>query len=42
MASIYIDEDVGRDDSTANGSESAPYKSLLHAFSEHHPNDGTQ
>lgn len=42
MASIYIDEDVGRDDSTANGSESAPYKSLLHAFSEHPPTDGTQ
>lgn len=42
MASIYIDEDVGRDDSTANGSESAPYKSMLHAFSEHPPTDGTQ
>lgn len=42
MTSIYVDEDVGRDDSTANGSESAPYKTLIHAFLEHPPSDGTQ
>ncbi|KAL4786762.1 hypothetical protein BJX76DRAFT_320182 [Aspergillus varians] len=42
MASIYIDEDVGRDDSTATGAESAPYKTLLHAFLQHAPSDGTQ
>lgn len=40
--SIYIDEDVGRDDSTATGSQSAPYKSLVHAFLQHAPQDGTQ
>ncbi|KAL2800077.1 hypothetical protein BJX66DRAFT_292312 [Aspergillus keveii] len=42
MASIYIDEDVGRDDSTATGSESAPYKTLLYAFLQHAPTDGVQ
>ena len=42
MTSIYVDEDVGRDDSTANGSESAPYKTLAHAFLQHAPTDGTQ
>ncbi|KAL4974494.1 hypothetical protein BDW66DRAFT_86386 [Aspergillus desertorum] len=42
MASIYIDEDVGKDDSTATGSESAPYKSLLYAFLQHDPSKGTQ
>ncbi|KKK25817.1 hypothetical protein ARAM_006837, partial [Aspergillus rambellii] len=42
MASIYIDEDVGRDDSTATGSESAPYKTLLYAFQQHAPSDGAQ
>ncbi|KAJ0417038.1 hypothetical protein BJY00DRAFT_290477 [Aspergillus carlsbadensis] len=42
MASIYIDEDVGRDDSTASGSESAPYKTLLYAFLQHAPADGAQ
>ncbi|KAE8146322.1 hypothetical protein BDV25DRAFT_162744 [Aspergillus avenaceus] len=42
MTSIYIDEDVGRDDTTANGSESAPYKTLLHAFLQHAPGEGVQ
>jgi asparaginyl-tRNA synthetase len=41
-ASIYIDEDVGQDDSTASGSETAPYKTLLHAFLQHAPEDGRQ
>jgi asparaginyl-tRNA synthetase len=44
MASIYIDEDVGRDDdgSTAGGSgtESAPYKTLLYAMIRHASTDG--
>ncbi|KAJ5589922.1 hypothetical protein N7450_003894 [Penicillium hetheringtonii] len=35
--SIYIDEDVGRDDTTATGTESAPYKTLIHAFVQHDP-----
>ena len=39
---IYIDEDVGKDDSTATGSESTPYKTLVHAFLEHAPTDDTQ
>ncbi|KAK2746062.1 hypothetical protein FQN57_003402 [Myotisia sp. PD_48] len=29
---VYIDEDVGHDDDSAQGTESAPYKSLLHAI----------
>ncbi|KAJ5349680.1 hypothetical protein N7541_007407 [Penicillium brevicompactum] len=33
---IYIDEDVGKDES-ANGSETAPYKTLVHAYLEHPP-----
>jgi asparaginyl-tRNA synthetase len=35
--SIYIDEDVGVDDATATGSETAPYKTLVHAFVQHAP-----
>lgn len=42
MASIYIDEDVGRDDSTATGAESAPYKTIVYAFLQHASSDGTQ
>jgi asparaginyl-tRNA synthetase len=42
MATIYIDEDVGRDDSTATGSESAPYKTLVHAYLQHPPAEGNQ
>ncbi|KAF3395187.1 Asparagine--tRNA ligase, cytoplasmic [Talaromyces pinophilus] len=34
---VYIDEDVGKDDSSANGTEAAPYKSLLHAMLQHAP-----
>lgn len=34
---IYIDEDVGQDDSTATGTESAPYQTLVHAFAQHAP-----
>jgi asparaginyl-tRNA synthetase len=34
---IYIDEDVGKDDSSASGTEAAPYKSLLHAMLQHAP-----
>ncbi|KAL4874141.1 hypothetical protein BDV12DRAFT_159175 [Aspergillus spectabilis] len=42
MASYYIDEDVGKDDSTAAGSESAPYKTLVYAFLQHAPSEGAQ
>ena len=34
---IYIDEDVGRDDDTAVGTDTQPYKSLLHAMIRHPP-----
>ncbi|KAJ5521684.1 hypothetical protein N7527_005799 [Penicillium freii] len=34
---IYIDEDVGRDESPATGTETAPYKTLIHAYVEHPP-----
>lgn len=34
---IYIDEDVGKDDSSADGTEQKPYKSLLHAHIQHPP-----
>jgi asparaginyl-tRNA synthetase len=37
MTSIYIDEDVGRDDDAASGTESDPYKTLLHAMIKHVP-----
>ena len=32
---IYIDEDVGRDDDTAIGTETAPYKNLFYAMITH-------
>lgn len=34
---VYIDEDVGKDESSATGSESAPYKTLLHALLQQPP-----
>lgn len=40
--SIYIDEDVGKDDTSATGSETAPYKSLLYAFQRHEPTKDVQ
>ncbi|MCJ1453014.1 hypothetical protein MMC28_003359 [Mycoblastus sanguinarius] len=42
--SIYVDEDVGKDDSSADGSEISPYKSLLFAHIRHPPaqTDGPQ
>ncbi|KAF7512491.1 asparagine--tRNA ligase [Endocarpon pusillum] len=40
-SSIYIDEDVGRDDDAALGTESAPYKTLLHAMIKHAPSAGS-
>lgn len=33
----YIDEDVGKDDETASGALTAPYKTLLHAMKSHPP-----
>jgi asparaginyl-tRNA synthetase len=35
--SVYIDGDVGKDDSTADGTEQLPYKTLLHAHIQHPP-----
>lgn len=35
--SVYIDEDVGKDDSSASGIEESPYKSLLFAHIQHPP-----
>jgi asparaginyl-tRNA synthetase len=32
---IYIDEDVGRDEDTATGTRETPYKTLLHAMIQH-------
>lgn len=42
--SIYVDEDVGKDDSSADGSQSSPYKTLLFAHIQHPPSqsDGPQ
>lgn len=37
---IHIDEDVGRDDESALGTESAPYKTLLHAMVKHAASGG--
>jgi asparaginyl-tRNA synthetase len=34
---IYIDEDVGKDDSSATGAEATPYKTVLHAMLQHAP-----
>lgn len=34
-SSYYIDEDVGKDDSSAAGTETGPYKTLLHAMIQH-------
>ncbi|OAP61826.1 asparagine-tRNA ligase [Fonsecaea erecta] len=35
MDTFYVDEDVGRDDGSATGSETAPYKTLLFAMMQH-------
>ncbi|KAJ5894496.1 hypothetical protein N7495_006187 [Penicillium taxi] len=40
--SIYIDEDVGLDGAAAAGTETAPYKTLLHAFIQHPPTKDIQ
>lgn len=34
---VYIDEDVGKDDPSADGSEQSPYKTLHFAFIQHPP-----
>jgi asparaginyl-tRNA synthetase len=41
MTSVYIDEGVGRDDDAASGTESAPYKTLLHTMIKHAPSDAS-
>lgn len=42
--SIYVDEDVGKDDSSAAGSQESPYKTLLFAYIQSPPRqpDGPQ
>ncbi|KAL8792329.1 MAG: hypothetical protein Q9195_005120 [Heterodermia aff. obscurata] len=37
MQKTYIDEDVGKDDRSADGSEQSPYKTLLFAHVQHPP-----
>ena len=39
---IFVDEDIGRDETTANGSEVSPYKTLLFAYIQHPPSESTQ
>ncbi|MCJ1327988.1 hypothetical protein MMC10_004663 [Thelotrema lepadinum] len=39
---VYIDEDVGKDDGTRDGSQQKPFKTLLHAFIQHPSKDGYQ
>lgn len=34
---VYVDEDVGKDDPAADGSEASPYKTLLFAYIRHPP-----
>lgn len=34
-SAVYIDEDVGRDDDSGKGTETLPYKTLLHALIQH-------
>ena len=38
---VYIDEDVGKDDTAADGSEASPYKTLLFAYIQHPPTQPT-
>lgn len=34
---VYVDEDVGKDEPSADGSETSPYKTLLFAYIQHPP-----
>ena len=38
---VYVDEDVGKDDASLDGSQSSPYKTLLFAHIQHPPSEGT-
>ena len=38
---VYVDEDVGKDDLAADGSEASPYKTLLFAYIQHPPTSPT-
>ena len=38
---VYVDEDVGKDDPAADGSEASPYKTLLFAYIQHPPTQPT-
>ncbi|KAL9104987.1 MAG: hypothetical protein Q9163_000159 [Psora crenata] len=37
---IHVDDDVGKDEPSADGSEASPYKTLLFAHIRHPPSDG--
>ena len=38
---VYVDEDIGKDDPAADGSETSPYKTLLFAYIQHPPTQPT-
>ena len=38
---VYVDEDIGKDDPAADGSEASPYKTLLFAYIQHPPTQPT-
>ncbi len=38
---VYVDEDVGKDDPAADGSEASPYKTLIFAYIQHPPTQPT-
>ncbi|KAI4136887.1 MAG: hypothetical protein L6R39_007576, partial [Caloplaca ligustica] len=39
---VYVDEELGIDDTSADGSQQKPYKTLLFAHVQHPPSDGLQ
>ena len=39
---IYVDEDVGKDETSQDGTQDLPYQTLLFAHIQHPPSDGTQ
>ena len=38
---VHVDEDIGKDDPAADGSEASPYKTLLFAYIQHPPTQPT-
>ena len=39
---IHVDEDIGKDEQSTDGSKMTPYKTLLYAHIQHPPKDGIQ